>query len=43
MNAPILLRGMACLLNTERDRRWLWFEGVLYNVDELLQILQSAR
>jgi hypothetical protein len=42
MNAPIMLRGVEYLLNTETDRRSLWFEGVLYNADELREMLQLA-
>mgnify|MGYP001546992113 FL=1 len=42
MNAPIMLRGMEYLPNSETDRKSLWFEGVLYNAEELREMLQVA-
>lgn len=35
-------RGMEYLLNTETETRSLWFEGVLYNADELREMLRAA-
>ena len=42
MAAPILLRGTEYLLNTDADRESLWFEGVLYNADELREMLKGV-
>ena len=42
MTAPMMLRGLESLLNAETDPGSLWFEGVLYNADELREMLQAA-